>query len=135
MSIDLGRRQLARPAMVFLRGESLTYRINQMKLLNAIAATAVIGTTLNTAPARAFGLGTLINAAAGASVVQPVVAPQQSSSNGSHATGLSGASGGNGTNVSGQGNTVSTQQVTNIHHHHYTTNTTKNNTNFTTNAH
>ena len=120
--------------MVCSRGESLTHRINQMKLFNAIAAAAVFGTTLYASPARAFGLGTLINAAAGASVVQPIVAPQQSSSNGSHATGLSGASGGNGTNVSGQGNTVNSQQVTNIHHHHYTTNTTENNSNFTTNA-
>ena len=105
-----------------------------MKLFPAIAAVTVVGTALNVSPAKAFGLGTLINAAAGASVMQPVVAPQQSSTNGSRATGLSGASGGNGTNVSGQGNTVNTQQVTHIHHHHYTTNTTENNTSFTTNA-
>ena len=32
--------------MVCSRGESLTHRTNQMKLLNAIAAAAVIGTSL-----------------------------------------------------------------------------------------
>jgi len=104
-----------------------------MKLFPAIAAVTVVGTALNVSSAQAFGLGTLINAAARASVEQPVVAPQQSRTNGSRATGLSGASGGNGTNVSGQGNTVNTQQVTHIHHH-YTTKTTENNTSFTTNA-
>ena len=41
--------------MVCLRGESLTHRINQMKLFNAIAASAVIGTSFIAAnPAEAF---------------------------------------------------------------------------------
>ena len=40
--------------MVCLRGESLTHHTNQMKLFNAIAAAAVIGTSLITAtPAEA----------------------------------------------------------------------------------
>ena len=41
-------------AMVCLRGESLTHHTSQMKLFNAIAAAAVIGTSLITAtPAEA----------------------------------------------------------------------------------
>ena len=103
-----------------------------MKLFNAIAATTALGALFAShAPAQAFGLSTLVNAAA-ASVVQPVVAPQQSLTNSSYAAGHSEALGANGTNVSGQGNTVNTNQVTHIHHH-YTTNTTHNNANFTNN--
>ena len=106
-----------------------------MKLFTSIAAAAaVIGTTLFTSPVQAFNLGTLLNAATGVPAVQPVVLPlNQSTSNQSRATGQSGASGGNGNNVSGQGNTVTTQQVTNIHHHHYTTNTTEMNSNHNVN--
>ena len=119
--------------MVCLRGESLTHHTKQMKLFNAIAAATALGALFAShAPAQAFGLSTLVNAAA-ASVVQPVVAPQQSLTNSSHAAGRSEAMGANGTNVSGQGNTVNTNQVTHIHHHHYTTNTTHNNANFTNN--
>ena len=98
-----------------------------------IATAATLGAFFTFSnPAQAFGLSTLVNAAA-ASVVQPVVAPRQSLTNSSHASGRSEALGGNGTNVSGQGNTVSTNQVTNIHHHHYTAKTTNNNAQFTNN--
>ena len=50
--------------------------------------------------------------------------------NKSNAAGHSGTSGGNGTNVNGQGYVVGTNQMIHIHHHHYTKNTTQNNTNF-----
>ena len=106
-----------------------------MKLFTSITTAAVIGATFIASPAQAFSLGTLINAATGIPATQNVVVPvNQSTSNQSTAAGHSGASGGNGTNVSGQGNTVTTEQVTNIHHHHYTTNTTEMKTNYNTNT-
>ena len=54
-SLDRGRYQIVITAMVGSRGESLSHRIIQMKLFNAIAATAVIGGSLiaTAAPASA----------------------------------------------------------------------------------
>ena len=100
-------------------------------------AAAIIGPAFLLAPqpAQALGLGSLIQAAVGVPVSQPVQRRThntgedyladpvtQVTSNQSAANGASKASGGNGTVVQGEGNVVNTQQVTHIHHHHYTTN-------------
>ena len=99
-------------------------------------AAAIIGPAFLLAPqpAKALGLGSLIQAAVGVPVSQPVQQRTntgddyladpvtQVTSNQSAASGASKASGGNGTVVQGEGNVVNTQQVTHIHHHHYTTN-------------
>ena len=93
-------------------------------------------------PAKALGLGSLIQAAVGVPVSQPAQRRIQNTgedyladpvtqvtSNQSAAKGASKASGGNGTVVQGEGNVVNTQQVTHIHHHHYTTNNSEVNVN------
>lgn len=107
------------------------------EFMKSFAAAAMVSTlaVVTAVPAQAFGLGSLIQAAAG---VPPTTHygqtryendgedyledPVSQVTNQAAAQGASKASGGNGTVVQGEGNVVNTQQVTHIHHHHYTTN-------------
>ena len=103
-------------------------------------ASLLVGSTA--APAQAFGLGALIQAAAGVPPTVPagqtryvndgedyLEDPVSQVTKQAAAQGASKASGGNGTVVQGEGNVVNTQQVTHIHHHHYTTNNSSLNVN------
>ncbi len=108
------------------------------KLLTIAAATAFLGTITHVSPAKAFGLGALIQAASysgAGQIVRPndgedyLPGPATENINQSAVNGRSKASGGNGTVVQGEGNVVNTQQVTHIHHHHYTTNNSSVNVN------
>ena len=109
-------------------------------LATAAMASVLVGSTA--APAQAFGLGELIQAAAGVPPTVPagqtryvndgedyLEDPVSQVTKQAAAQGASKASGGNGTVVQGEGNVVNTQQVTHIHHHHYTTNNSSLNVN------
>ena len=150
--------------MVCSRGESITTHRNQMKLIKTLAATAAVITCClgNPPPAEANAMlecqmwkqavrmkcirdyKKAQKLEANANHKSPVNSPATSYlpqitrnpvNNKSNAAGHSGTTGGNGTNVNGQGNVVSTNQVIHIHHHHYTRNTTQNNTNFSNGIH
>ena len=109
-------------------------------LATAAMASVLVGSTA--APVQAFGLGALIQAAAGVPPTVPagqtryvndgedyLEDPVSQVTKQAAAQGASKASGGNGKVVQGEGNVVNTQQVTHIHHHHYTTNNSSLNVN------